>query len=401
MATTFEVLYLGSVAELDPTEGNTTSENAASLVGVTFGSAADPLAFGAQRVMSPVDISLVDPTAYDKDNTVANDTFSIDGGPPQAVDTVVIYNVTIHYTNGTPDATASLSLLQDTAGNLYLLPEYSAGADATALGAAPIESLTLNSINADPSWAYADRYATDFLCFVEGTLILTARGEVPVETLRSGDLVVTVDHGLQPVRWSCRTFHDWERTAHDAKPIRIGRGALGMGLPRRDLLVSPLHRILVPHPGHASGVLVPAKALTDLPNVRQMRGRRKVTYVHLLFARHEVIFAQGVPSESLFPGVTALRRLQAQDRGLARRFALHEAVGESDYAPARPFLSSAQVRKEVESGSLTWTRSRLSRAGLAGVQAPFGPGAAYCQGSSPISCAARFESVAENNPRGR
>lgn len=83
MATTYEVLFLGNIAALDPTEGNTVSENASSIVGLTFGSAETPLGYHAQRVMSPINTSSVDPNAYDKDKTVANDTFSIDGGPAQ------------------------------------------------------------------------------------------------------------------------------------------------------------------------------------------------------------------------------------------------------------------------------------------------------------------------------
>lgn len=77
----------------------------------------------------------------------------------------MIYNVTIRYTDGTPDATASVSLIQDTAGNLYLAPEYSNTPDVATLGAAPIASITINSINSDPSWFIVDRVATDFLCF--------------------------------------------------------------------------------------------------------------------------------------------------------------------------------------------------------------------------------------------
>ena len=365
MATTYEVLFLGNIAALDPTEGNTVSENAASIVGTTFGSAGDPLAFGSQQVMSPVDTSSVDPNAYDKDNTVANDTFSIDGGPAQTFDTVVIYNVTIHYTDGTPDATASVSLIQDTAGNLYLAPEYSAGPDVTALGAARIESITINSINADASWFYADRVATDFVCFANGTLILTALGAIPVEHLQPGDLVVTADHGLQPLRWTHRSSHTWDRAAQDGKPILIGRGALGMGLPRVDLVGSPQHRILVPHPEHAKGALVPAKALTHLPKVRQMQGRRSVTYVHLLFDHHEVIFAEGLPTESFFPGEMALRSLKDEDRKLVRRIILRNSTEGAGYAPARPFPPPGQMKRVGGISAPVWTKAQLTDAGAA------------------------------------
>ncbi len=137
-------------------------------------------------------------------------------------------------------------------------------------------------------------------CFTPGTLILTVNGEVPVETLVPGDMVVTVDHGPQPVRWIGR------RTVTgvgDMAPVRIEAGALGN---RRDLLVSPQHRMLLTgwqaelHCGEPE-VLVPAKHLTFLPGICEER-RRTVTYIHLLFDRHEIVLAEGAPSESLYPG---------------------------------------------------------------------------------------------------
>ncbi len=362
MATTYEVLYLGNIAALDPTEGNTVSENASSIVGMTFGSAETPLAYNAQHVMSPIDTTSVDPNAYDKDNTVANDTFSIDGGPAQTFDTVVIYNVTIHYADGTPDATASVSLIQDTAGNLYLAPEYTSNPDVATLGAAPIASVTIDSINSDPSWFFVDRVATDFVCFTAGTRILTAKGEVPVERLCPGDLVVTVDHGLQPLRWSGAACLRWDGSAHEAKPVAIGKGALGMGLPQRDLVVSPQHRILVPHAGHDRGALVPAKALTRLPKVRQMRGKRRATYVHLLFDRHEIVFAEGAPTESFYPGQVGMRGLSNEDRTAVRRIVLREAATGTGYVKARPFLRPGKVIRNGATFAPVWTAALLNSA---------------------------------------
>ncbi|WP_165352889.1 Hint domain-containing protein [Loktanella sp. IMCC34160] len=311
--------------------------------------------------MSPVDTSSVDPAAYDKDNSVANDTFSIDGGPPQTFDTVVIYNVTIHYADGTPDATASVSLIQDTDGNLYLVPEYTNNPDVATLGAAPIESITIDSISSDPSWMFADRVATDFVCFSAGTPILTAQGEVWAETLRPGDLVMTVDRGFQPLKWVHRSDQNWDGAPHKGKPILIGRGALGMGLPNRDLVVSPQHRILVPHPNHPEGVLVPAKSLTHLPKVRQMRGLRSATYVHMLFDHHEVILSAGAPTESLYPGKQALRTLTSADRDAVRKVVLRSGSG---FAPARRFLRPGKGELTALIRAPVWTEERLAAAGI-------------------------------------
>lgn len=317
-------------------------------------------------MLSPVDTSSVDPNAYDKDNNVSNDTFSIQGGPPQTFDTIVIYNVTIHYTDGTPDATASVSFIQDTAGNLYLAPEYANTPDVATLGAAPIESVTIDSLNADASWLYTNRIATDFVCFADGTMILTFDGDIPVEHLQTGDLVMTVDHGFQPLRWVHRTSHAWDRVAHDGKPILIGQGALGEGLPRHDLAVSPQHQILVPVAKHPEGALVPAKALTHLPKVHQMQGRRSVTYVHLLFDHHEVIFAEGAMTESFFPGEIAMRALGKLDRDVVRLVVLRNSTEGAGYTPARPFLRLGQLKKAGGVSAPVWTPEKLACVGGAG-----------------------------------
>lgn len=350
MATTFEVLYLGNVAALDPTEGNTTSENAGSIVGTTFGSAGAPLAYGSQRVLSAVDISSGDPTQYNKDNNVANDTFSIDGGPAQTFDTLVIYNATIHYTDGTPDATATLMLFQDTDGNLYLAPEPSNNADAAALAAAPIESVTINSISTDSSWMVADRFATDFVCFAPGSLIRTVNGDKPVETLRPGDLVMTVDHGPQPVRWVRSSDHPLEDAEVDDKPVLIQAGALGAGRPAQDLIVSPQHRILVGGGGQLTGyfaaeAFAPAKALTGLPGIRHMKGRSKITWVHFACDRHEVVIANECYSENLLLGPMVLNGLSRSER----------AVLTDIYGPAfgnRAGLNGPAIRDCLKAGEV-------------------------------------------------
>ena len=162
MATTFDVIFLGTGPSIDPTEGDSISENAGVLVGQTYGSIGDPLVdhivsfspgtagYGGGNV-----------SGYDTDNNVTNDQFRIDGGADQTVDGNVIYNATITYTDGTT-ATITATLTQDTLGNLYLLPETSANADQVALEAKPIRALTLDSVNMTPSYSMANRYDANF-----------------------------------------------------------------------------------------------------------------------------------------------------------------------------------------------------------------------------------------------
>ncbi len=158
-------------------------------------------------------------------------------------------------------------------------------------------------------------------CFAPGTLIDTGTGSRAVEDLCIGDLILTVDHGLQPVRWIGRrdvdfTDPDNERAEKD-KPILFREGSLGHGFPTRDLIVSPQHRILL-HNGEAAGVkrsnevLVPAKSLVGLPGIRTMKGRRKISYFALLLDRHEVILAEGAAAESFRPGPMVTRHFSQE-----------------------------------------------------------------------------------------
>lgn len=137
-------------------------------------------------------------------------------------------------------------------------------------------------------------------CFTAGTLIETPRGARPVEALRAGDLVVTRDHGAQPLLWvGCSRV----RATGALAPVRIGAGVLGNAAA---LLVSPQHRILIDD-WRAElffglpEVLVAAKHLVDGCGVVRVPGGM-VDYFHLLFARHEVVYSNGIASESYFPG---------------------------------------------------------------------------------------------------
>lgn len=152
------------------------------------------------------------------------------------------------------------------------------------------------------------------VCFCKGTRIETLRGAVPVEGLRVGDRVLRADGGHAVLRRILQTELGAERLRRNDKlrPVRITAGALGQGLPRRDLLVSRQHRMLVTSPiarrmfGHAD-VLVPAIKLTALPGIWVDHTLAALAYYHLLFDAHEVIIAEGAPSESLLTGPEALR----------------------------------------------------------------------------------------------
>ena len=120
---------------------------------------------------------------------------------------------------------------------------------------------------------------------------------------------MTRDNGLQPLRWIGLNHIDAARLAAepDLAPIRIAAGALGAGMPQRDLIVSPLHRVLVRSDiaeqltGHRE-VLVAARALVGCAGIEIMAEATTADYVHILFDRHEIVLSEGAETESFFIG---------------------------------------------------------------------------------------------------
>lgn len=140
-------------------------------------------------------------------------------------------------------------------------------------------------------------YEEFLICFAAGTCIDTAEGPVPVEELRQGDLVLTRDRGVQPIRWiGGRTL-----TPTPAQcPVEFATGAVGNHAPLR---VSPQHRMLISDWRAQiffaeDIVLAPAKALINDDTIRQVPVD-EVTYYHVMFDQHDIIRANGAWTESL------------------------------------------------------------------------------------------------------
>ncbi|KIC29845.1 Hint domain-containing protein [Leisingera sp. ANG-M6] len=148
----------------------------------------------------------------------------------------------------------------------------------------------------------------NIICFTAGTRIATSGGLRAIETLRPGDLVMTRDNGLQPVRWISQSTVP---ATGNLAPIRIKAGQFGA---ERDLLVSPQHRMLFSGSQASllfgeSEVLVSAVHMLNDRSIRREPGGT-VTYVHVLFGQHEIIYAEGAASESFHPGVQAVSALE-------------------------------------------------------------------------------------------
>lgn len=157
-------------------------------------------------------------------------------------------------------------------------------------------------------------------CFTPGTLIATPQGEIPIERLQVGDRVITRDNGTQTIAWVGRKALDRLTLARQPalNPVLIRKGALGNGLPERDMVVSPNHRMLSASDEAAfyfeeREVLVAAKHLCHFDGIDPVKAS-SVEYIHIMFERHEVVLADGTWTESFQPGDYSLKGLEDAQR---------------------------------------------------------------------------------------
>ncbi len=130
-------------------------------------------------------------------------------------------------------------------------------------------------------------------CLCAGTRIRTDHSDAAVESLRIGDSVMTFSGELRPIKWiGRRSYRQPLPEGDDIVPILIRRDALGDGLPVRDLFVSPRHAILI------DNMLVPAGLLVNGVSIVRASNVQLIEYFHIELQEHDVIFAEGVPTET-------------------------------------------------------------------------------------------------------
>ncbi len=165
------------------------------------------------------------------------------------------------------------------------------------------------------------RVAAGVICFAPDTRLTTPWGSRAIQDLRPGDLIQTRDNGAQPILWTGHRRMSGARlyAMPHLRPIRFKAGALGIGRPDDDLLVSPQHRMLLRGPAAQAlfstpEVLVAAEDLINDSTICVDHALREVTYIHVMLEAHNVVWANGLETESFHPSNTALDMLDPAQR---------------------------------------------------------------------------------------
>ncbi len=256
------------------------------------------------------------------------------------------YSTGDDFTN--PITVAETQTRNDTDTGNVIFRNDSAGTDTIQLRFEEDTSVDGDTGHADEGVGIVTFEQGAILCFTTGTAIATPLGYRAVEDLSVGDLVITRDHGLQPLRWICSQTVTLPEADPALSPVTIPADSFGPGLPSRDTQVSPQHRILMRGASaqllfSEAEVLAPAKAL-----FAQDTKARTVTYIHLLFDGHEIIQANDLPMESFHPGDMAKQALSARTR--EELFTLFPDLRTAPACwgpPARPVLRMQEARALV------------------------------------------------------
>ncbi len=345
----------GATGTLTTTEGGT--------VGYTVTGNANTISRPGTDSGAQVTADGSETVTVDFDETVHGMTISVNRSNPGEVYFIVIDGVQIDLNDAIADGTVVFT--QAGAATHVITPDGGiSGTGSFADGSlgflhfqSPVNTVTIiGTGGTNGNWDLFEIGidSEDFrvVCFAAGTDIQTPDGPVDVADLQAGDVVTTLGGRTRSVRQtSMRQFTPLQLVRETRLlPVRIKAGALGGGLPDRDLLVSRQHRVLVSSRiakrifGQTE-VLIPATHLVGLPGIDVDRSIQPISYHHILLDVHDIMLANGAPAESLFIGPLSLQTLEDEppetslDKKAAQTYA--------DMVPARPFPNARQSRKIV------------------------------------------------------
>ena len=180
----------------------------------------------------------------------------------------------------------------------------------------------------------------DAHCLLKGTTVRTASGDRKIEELAMGDLLPTMYGGMRPIQWIGRCFiqkggpsKPWPRSL---QPIHVVPSAIGPGIPHNDLFLSPEHALLL------NGVLVTAGSLVNDVSIRRfdVHEYNELQYFHVKVEGHDVIYAEGVPVETMLKAGESFTNFDEYVR----------LYGEPlEGTPCAPFVSCTGARRELKS----------------------------------------------------
>lgn len=190
------------------------------------------------------------------------------------------------------------------------------------------------------------------ICFMPNTRVRTPRGDVAVEKLKIGDLVLTCDGRSVPVRWVGRQTFASRFSDELHLPIRVKAEALDKNVPCRDLLLSPDHALLI------DNVLIQAGALVNGTSVvREQNVPEVFTYYHVEVDDHSLILAENTPAETFVDNV---------DRANFDNWHEYQAL----YPEGKAVLEMPYARAKACRQVLRMVRDRLASRGVALYGAP-------------------------------
>lgn len=223
---------------------------------------------------------------------------------------------------------------------LYFLPD------------ANLSQLTIDTMKARAFSLDTEEITDQPVCFVSGTLIRCKDGEIAVEDLMIGDEVLTGNGTFSKIKWlGARTVSSHELAMRsNFLPVKIAKDALGDNTPNQDLFVSQQHRMQINDwrlevMVGGNDALVSAKQLLNDKTITLAHNFDEVTYHHVMFDTHQVIYANGAKSESFHPGVLAMNSLDTAVHAELIDLFPELVNGAKSYGPtALPVLKSYEVK---------------------------------------------------------
>ena len=337
-------------------ESNITISGGGQLSGITQGN-------GSHLVGETITLNNNNWVKVDVDDS--NDSNFNDSDNSQTLDAAITYNGTA-YAAGLRVETEFGLTVQDPDGNTYTILAFNINepgvlsfstveglAFVGGVGDFPPIGVPLTVISNQEGLSRPFSSLASPQCFTRGCRIDTPHGPRLIEELCLGDVVTTVDNGPQKILWVNRRMFTESALGNNPKlrPVRIMAGALGNNLPKRDLLVSRQHRMLIrsklsQRMFGENEVLVPAIKLTKLSGIYVDEHIEEIEYFHLLFEQHEVIYAEGAPTESLFTGPESLKAVSPEAR--EEILTIFPELRDLDYQPkpAR-FIPSGKLQKHL------------------------------------------------------